>query len=88
MEAIYDMISSDGDVVLHYTYGELTPVIKRIPWLNDCRKTIEAICFDPTATWLLAVCTLKYSLLELFMIIYLFSERWFFVYNPSFKPHR
>nr|XP_015840194.1 PREDICTED: uncharacterized protein LOC103312885 [Tribolium castaneum] len=49
------LITSDNDVVLHYTYGELSPVIKRVPWLSDSNKVIQAICFDPTATWLLVV---------------------------------
>jgi hypothetical protein len=49
-------VSSDDEVVLHYTYGELPSVIKRIPWLTDSNKLIQAICFDPTATWLLVVC--------------------------------
>jgi WD40 repeat protein len=48
-------VSSDDEVVLHYTYGELPSVIKRIPWLTDSNKLIQAICFDPTATWLLVV---------------------------------
>lgn len=42
--------------MLHYTYGELPPVVKRVPWLTDSSKVIQAICFDPTATWLLVVC--------------------------------
>ncbi|CAH1985984.1 unnamed protein product [Acanthoscelides obtectus] len=50
------LVTSGGDLVLHYAYGELTPVLRRIPWLNDSQKTIQAICFDPSATWLLAVC--------------------------------
>ncbi|CAG9862070.1 unnamed protein product [Phyllotreta striolata] len=49
------LVTSDGDVVLHYTYGELCPVLKRIPWFNDSFKQLEAICFDPSATWLLVV---------------------------------
>jgi hypothetical protein len=50
------LVTSDDEVVLHYTYGELPSVIKRIPWLTDSNKLIQAICFDPTATWLLVVC--------------------------------
>nr|CAH7724512.1 unnamed protein product [Callosobruchus chinensis] len=49
------LVTSEGDVVLHYTYGELTPVVRQIPWFNDAQKKIQAICFDPSATWLLAV---------------------------------
>ncbi|XP_028138515.1 uncharacterized protein LOC114332924 [Diabrotica virgifera virgifera] len=49
------LLTSEGDVVLYYTYGELTPVLRRIPWFNDSFKQIEALCFDPSATWLLVV---------------------------------
>nr|XP_023021233.1 uncharacterized protein LOC111509680 isoform X1 [Leptinotarsa decemlineata] len=45
----------DNDVVLHYTYGEMTPILKRVPWFTDGHKEIEAICFDPSASWLLVV---------------------------------
>lgn len=45
----------EGDILLHYTYGELPPIVKRLAWFTDSKKTIQAICFDPTATWLLAV---------------------------------
>lgn len=53
---------SDGDIVLHYTYGELTPVLKRVPWFTDNHKLIQAICFDPSATWLLVVCMYIYRI--------------------------
>lgn len=55
VKQILALITSEGDVVLHYTYGELTPVLKRIPWFNDSFKQLEALCFDPSATWLLVV---------------------------------
>lgn len=66
---------SDGDVVLYYTYGDLTPVLKRIPWFNDSRKVIQAICFDPTATWLLVVC--KYIITKLCVLLSLFVKKYF-----------
>ncbi|KAJ8969559.1 hypothetical protein NQ317_016591 [Molorchus minor] len=55
VKQILALITSDEDVVLHYTYGELSPVIKRVPWFTDGQKQIQAICFDPSATWLLVV---------------------------------
>ncbi|XP_018572762.1 uncharacterized protein LOC108912084 isoform X2 [Anoplophora glabripennis] len=55
VKQILALITGDGDIVLHYTYGELTPVLKRVPWFTDNHKLIQAICFDPSATWLLVV---------------------------------
>ncbi|KAF5306974.1 hypothetical protein FQR65_LT07196 [Abscondita terminalis] len=49
------LVTEDGDIILHYIYGELPAVIKHLPWFNDSCKKIQAICFDPTSTWLLAV---------------------------------
>lgn len=53
--SIYFKIFRDGDIVLHYTFGGLPSVIKHIPWFTESEKTIEGICFDPTATWLLVL---------------------------------
>ncbi|KAI4462030.1 regulator of chromosome condensation [Holotrichia oblita] len=50
------LVTNDGDIILHYNYGELPSVFKRIPWFTESSKIIQAICFDPTATWLLVVC--------------------------------
>ncbi|KAF5298189.1 hypothetical protein FQA39_LY02613 [Lamprigera yunnana] len=47
------LVTEPGDIVLHYIYGELSPVIKHLTWFNDSSKKIQAICFDPTSTWLL-----------------------------------
>lgn len=49
------MYISEGDILLYYNYGELKPVLKRIPWYTDNNKAIQALCFDPTATWLLVI---------------------------------
>ncbi|KAK4876051.1 hypothetical protein RN001_012473 [Aquatica leii] len=49
------LVTDEGDVILHYIYGELPAVIKHLPWFNDSSKKIQAICFDPTSTWLLVV---------------------------------
>ncbi|XP_019873194.2 uncharacterized protein LOC109601394 [Aethina tumida] len=49
------IITSDGEVVLHYTYGEMVPIVKRVPWFSDRNKVIQAVCFDPSATWLLVI---------------------------------
>ncbi|XP_017773369.1 PREDICTED: uncharacterized protein LOC108560363 [Nicrophorus vespilloides] len=49
------LVTSNGEIVLHYTFGELPAVIKRIPWLTETAKSIEALCFDPFANWLLVV---------------------------------
>lgn len=45
----------NGDIVLHYTFGDLPAVLKHIPWLQEMAKTIQALCFDTTGTWLLVV---------------------------------
>ncbi|XP_057652123.1 uncharacterized protein LOC130891409 isoform X2 [Diorhabda carinulata] len=55
VKQILALLTSEGDIVLYYIYGELAPVLRRIPWFNDTFKQIEAICFDPSATWLLVV---------------------------------
>lgn len=31
-------------------------MVKRIPWFSDKYKNIQAVCFDPSASWLLVVC--------------------------------
>lgn len=49
------IVYRDGDIVLHYTNGEFAATVKRVTWFTDSKKSVEAICFDPTATWLLAV---------------------------------
>ncbi|KAL1494566.1 hypothetical protein ABEB36_010144 [Hypothenemus hampei] len=53
---ILALITETNEIVLYYSYGELPPVVKRIPWFSDSSKIIHAACFDPTATWLLIVC--------------------------------
>lgn len=49
------ILNDEGDILLHYTYGDLRSVLKRIPWYTELSKAIQALCFDPTATWLLTV---------------------------------
>uniref|UniRef100_A0A1Y1KHK1 RCC1-like domain-containing protein n=1 Tax=Photinus pyralis TaxID=7054 RepID=A0A1Y1KHK1_PHOPY len=49
------LVTGEGDIVLHYIYGELSAVVKRLTWFNESGKKIQAICFDPTCTWLLVV---------------------------------
>lgn len=49
------LITENGDIVLHYTFGDLPAVLKHIPWLQEMAKTIQALCFDTTGTWLLVV---------------------------------
>ncbi|CAG9760775.1 unnamed protein product [Ceutorhynchus assimilis] len=56
VKQILALVTEDYDIALHYCYGELPPVVKRIPWISDSSKQIQAVCFDPTATWLLAAC--------------------------------
>nr|XP_022917889.1 uncharacterized protein LOC111427131 [Onthophagus taurus] len=51
------IITNEGDIIVHYTYGELPAIVKRIPWFSESNKTIQAICFDPSATWLLVTCS-------------------------------
>lgn len=53
---IHTYFFRDSAIVLHYTYGAFVPLLKQIPWFTDTCKSIEAICFDPSATWLLVVC--------------------------------
>ncbi|KAJ8917788.1 hypothetical protein NQ315_010694 [Exocentrus adspersus] len=53
VKQILALITGDGDIILYYTYGELTPVLRRVPWFTDNHKLIQAIGFDPSATWLL-----------------------------------
>ncbi|XP_045473518.1 uncharacterized protein LOC123679961 [Harmonia axyridis] len=50
------LVTRNCDVVLHYSNGDLPIVLKRIPWFSNSNKAIKALCFDPTATWLLVVC--------------------------------
>ncbi|GLV44383.1 claret [Carabus blaptoides fortunei] len=47
------IVTESGDIVLHYIFGGLSPVLKHIPWFTASEKNIQSICFDPTATWLL-----------------------------------
>ncbi|KAK5645426.1 hypothetical protein RI129_006726 [Pyrocoelia pectoralis] len=49
------LVTDEGDIVLHYVYGELSAVVKRLSWFNESGKKIQAICFDPTCTWLLVI---------------------------------
>ncbi|CAG9819004.1 unnamed protein product [Phaedon cochleariae] len=55
VKQILALVTSDGNLVLHYTYGELSPVLKIVPWYSDNHKQIEGICFDPSASWLLVI---------------------------------
>ncbi|XP_050304400.1 uncharacterized protein LOC126741961 [Anthonomus grandis grandis] len=56
VKQILALITEENDIVIYYCYGELPAIIKRIPWITDSGKSIQAACFDPTATWLLVVC--------------------------------
>ncbi|KAF7273866.1 hypothetical protein GWI33_013444 [Rhynchophorus ferrugineus] len=56
VKQILALVTTTNEIVLYYCYGELPPVLKRIPWIGDSSKDIQAICFDSTATWLLIVC--------------------------------
>ncbi|KAH1017237.1 hypothetical protein HUJ05_007910 [Dendroctonus ponderosae] len=53
---ILALITCDNEIVLYYSYGDLSPVVKIIPWFSDSSKSIQATCLDPTATWLLITC--------------------------------
>lgn len=46
----------DGDIVLYYSQKDFPPTLRRVTWFTDSKKSVQAICFDPSATWLLAVC--------------------------------
>ncbi|KAL3269950.1 hypothetical protein HHI36_009006 [Cryptolaemus montrouzieri] len=50
------LVTHNSDIILHYSFGELPVVLKRIPWYASKSRFIQAICFDPTATWLLVIC--------------------------------
>ncbi|XP_030764189.1 uncharacterized protein LOC115888568 isoform X2 [Sitophilus oryzae] len=56
VKQILALITKENEIILYYCYGELPPVLKRIPWIGDSSKNIQAVCFDSTATWLLIVC--------------------------------
>ncbi|XP_044753583.1 uncharacterized protein LOC123312995 [Coccinella septempunctata] len=51
------LVTRNRDVILHYSYGEFPIVLKRIQWFVTNNKNIQALCFDPTATWLLIICS-------------------------------
>lgn len=51
------LVTQDGDLVLHYNFGGVPPILKHIPWYTDSEKVIQNICFDPSATWLLVTTT-------------------------------
>ncbi|XP_066245482.1 uncharacterized protein ca [Euwallacea similis] len=56
VKQITALITEENEIILYYCYGELPAIVKRIPWISDSGKNIQAACFDPSATWLLVVC--------------------------------
>ncbi|XP_012270806.1 uncharacterized protein LOC105694570 [Orussus abietinus] len=47
--------TENTDLILHYRREAKSPsILKRVLWFQNLRKTITALCFDPSGSWLLA----------------------------------
>lgn len=68
---LFCLVDDSNEILLRCVSCNGTSSMKILSWFRSTGKIIEDVCFDPTASWLLVLCTLNsLFLLKLFDILY------------------